>query len=102
MIIGVPREIKDNENRVAAIPAGVQALVSRGHKVLVQKGAGACSGISYVRYVRQLADKGWVQAARENPEIARELNIVRGHVTSQPVAFAHHLRYVPWTKVAPS
>jgi hypothetical protein len=25
---------------------------------------------------------------------------VRGHVTSQPVAFAHHLRYVPWTKVA--
>ncbi len=99
MIIGVPREIKDNENRVAAIPAGVQALVSRGHKVLVQKWAGFSSGISYVR---QLADKGWVQAARENPEIARGLNIVRGHVTSQPVAFAHHLRYVPWTKVAPS
>ena len=51
-------------------------------------------------YVQELADKGWVQAARENPEIARGLNIVRGHVTSQPVAFAHHLRYVPWTKVA--
>lgn len=51
-------------------------------------------------YVQQLADKGWVQAARENPEIARGLNIVRGHVTSQPVAFAHRLRYVPWTKVA--
>jgi alanine dehydrogenase len=46
MIVGVPKEIKDNENRVAAIPAGVQALVSRGHKVLVQKGAGAGSGIS--------------------------------------------------------
>lgn len=44
MIVGTPKEIKDNENRVAAIPAGVQALVSRGHKVLVQKGAG--SGIS--------------------------------------------------------
>src|SRR3972149_2054224 len=46
MIIGVPKEIKDNENRVAAIPAGVQALVARGHKVLVQRGAGAGSGIS--------------------------------------------------------
>ncbi|HSC71935.1 MAG TPA: alanine dehydrogenase, partial [Candidatus Methylomirabilis sp.] len=46
MIVGVPKEIKDNENRVAAIPAGVQALVARGHKVLVQKGAGAGSGIS--------------------------------------------------------
>src|SRR5574341_1717753 len=46
MIVGVPKEIKDNANRVAAIPAGVQALVTRGHKVLVQKGAGAGSGIS--------------------------------------------------------
>jgi len=45
MIIGVPKEIKDNENRVAAIPATVQALVSRGHTVLVQKGAGDGSGI---------------------------------------------------------
>jgi alanine dehydrogenase len=45
MVVGVPKEIKDNENRVAAIPAGVQALVSRGHKVLVQKGAGGGSGI---------------------------------------------------------
>src|SRR5512136_1460817 len=45
MIIGVPREIKDNENRVAAIPATVQALASRGHSVLVQKGAGVGSGI---------------------------------------------------------
>ena len=45
MIIGVPKEIKDNENRVAAIPATVQALASRGHTVLVQKGAGVGSGI---------------------------------------------------------
>jgi alanine dehydrogenase len=45
MIIGVPKEIKDNENRVAAIPATVQALAARGHAVLVQKGAGAGSAI---------------------------------------------------------
>jgi alanine dehydrogenase len=50
MIIGVPKEIKDNENRVAAIPATVQALTSCGHTVLVQKGAGAGSGISDQSY----------------------------------------------------
>ena len=50
MIIGVPKEIKDNENRVAAIPATVQALASRGHTVLVQKGAGVGSGISDQSY----------------------------------------------------
>ncbi|OAH50015.1 alanine dehydrogenase [Microbacterium oleivorans] len=43
MRIGVPTEIKNNENRVAITPAGVDALVSRGHEVLVQSGAGAGS-----------------------------------------------------------
>lgn len=51
-------------------------------------------------YAQQLADKGWVQAARENSDIAKGLNVVRGHVTNQPVALAHHLPYVPWTKAA--
>ncbi|MDK2972579.1 MAG: alanine dehydrogenase [Candidatus Sumerlaeota bacterium] len=40
MIIGVPKEIKNNENRVAAVPAGVRDLVASGHQVLVQAGAG--------------------------------------------------------------
>ncbi|MFD1427831.1 alanine dehydrogenase [Kroppenstedtia sanguinis] len=44
MIIGVPKEIKDNENRVAISPAGVDALVGAGHQVLIQKGAGNGSG----------------------------------------------------------
>ncbi|QKG84258.1 alanine dehydrogenase [Kroppenstedtia pulmonis] len=44
MIIGVPKEIKDNENRVAISPAGVDALVGAGHEVLVEKGAGEGSG----------------------------------------------------------
>jgi len=47
----------------------------------------------------QFADKGWLTAARKNAEIARGLNVVHGHVTNQPVALAHRLRYVPWTKV---
>src|SRR3970040_2803000 len=45
MIIGVPKEIKEEENRVAITPTGVAAFVSHGHKVLVEKGAGLGSGI---------------------------------------------------------
>ena len=41
MLIGVPKEIKDNEFRVGLIPSSVQELVHHGHKVLVQAGAGA-------------------------------------------------------------
>ena len=44
MIIGVPKEIKDNEARVSVIPAGVKALAEAGHKVLVETNAGAQSG----------------------------------------------------------
>ena len=45
MTIGVPREIKNNENRVAITPAGVHALVTRGHRVLIERTAGQGSGI---------------------------------------------------------
>lgn len=44
MIIGVPREIKNNENRVALTPAGVEALVNAGHRVLIETEAGSGSG----------------------------------------------------------
>ena len=40
MIIGVPKEIKTREYRVGMTPAGVGSLTKRGHKVLVEKGAG--------------------------------------------------------------
>jgi alanine dehydrogenase len=43
--IGVPKEIKEDENRVAITPAGVSAFVAHGHKVVVEKGAGIGSGI---------------------------------------------------------
>ncbi len=46
MIVGVPQEIKANENRIALVPAGAQALVDRGHAVLVQKGGGLGSGFA--------------------------------------------------------
>src|SRR2546423_10890923 len=46
MIVGVPREIKTAENRVALVPAGVEALVADRHTVLVEHGAGIGSGVA--------------------------------------------------------
>jgi len=45
MIIGVPKEIKTEENRVAVTPTGVAGFVARNHKVLIQTGAGLGSGL---------------------------------------------------------
>src|SRR5690606_22765371 len=56
MIIGVPKEIKPNENRVALVPAGVEALVHAGHKVLVEAGAGLGSGFADDAYERAGAE----------------------------------------------
>jgi alanine dehydrogenase len=50
MIIGVPKEIKNGEKRVAVTPQGVDALVSHHHRVLVEKGAGNGSGFSDKEY----------------------------------------------------
>src|SRR5688572_23987084 len=52
MRIGVPTEIKNNENRVAMTPAGVVQLVKSGHEVFIQKGAGHGSGFTDNHYVR--------------------------------------------------
>src|SRR5690554_826687 len=46
MIIGVPQEIKNNENRVALTPSGTNELVKKGHKVYIQSAAGQGSGFS--------------------------------------------------------
>ena len=51
MIVGVPKEIKNNEYRVSLVPAGVRALVERGHKVVVEKSAGEGSGIPDEEYL---------------------------------------------------
>ncbi|MBI4563129.1 MAG: alanine dehydrogenase [Planctomycetes bacterium] len=52
MKIGIPREIKADEYRVAIVPAGVDALVRAGHAVLIEKGAGDGSGIEDAAYER--------------------------------------------------
>ena len=56
MIIGVPKEIKEDEYRVAMLPVGVEELTHRGHQVYVQAGAGLGSG---------LADHAYLQAGAE-------------------------------------
>jgi alanine dehydrogenase len=56
MIIGLPKEIKNNENRVALTPSGVHTLTSRGHKVLVENNAGLNSGFTNQNYINAGAE----------------------------------------------
>ena len=56
MVIGVPREIKRDEYRVAMLPVGVEELVRAGHRVLVEAGAGLGSGLADHEYLRQGAE----------------------------------------------
>ena len=69
MLIGVPTEIKTNENRVALTAAGALELVEHGHEVVVQRGAGLGSGITDEEYeqagARMLDTIGEVYAAAE-------------------------------------
>ncbi|MEI9866287.1 MAG: hypothetical protein WDN00_17370 [Limisphaerales bacterium] len=51
MIIGVPKEIKEQEYRVALLPSGAYQLIKRGHQVLVERGAGIGAGYPDTEYV---------------------------------------------------
>ena len=51
MIIGVPREIKVDENRVGLVPAGVEALVSSGHRVIVESNCAVGIGLGNEQYI---------------------------------------------------
>jgi alanine dehydrogenase len=51
MIVGVPKEIKNNEYRVAIVPSGVRTLVEHGHSVIVQQSAGEGAGVSDAEYL---------------------------------------------------
>lgn len=86
MVIGVPKEIKNNENRVGMTPAGVAELVKHGHTVYVQQTAGANSGFADEDYVnagaRMLPTIEEVYAAAEmivkvKEPIAPEYKLIR-------------------------
>jgi len=65
MRIGVPKEIKNNENRVAMTPAGVVTLTKAGHEVFIETGAGSGSGFIDGDYAQagakivQTAEEAW-------------------------------------------
>ena len=68
MIIGVPKEVKNRENRVSAVPGGVKLFTDAGHKVLIEKGAGLGAGITDEAYMQagativDTADEVWSAA----------------------------------------
>lgn len=86
VIIGVPTEVKNNEYRVAATPAGVSELVHAGHEVLVQSGAGLGSAFSDEEYTSagaalvDSAQEVWERAAmiiKVKEPIAQEYPLMR-------------------------
>ncbi len=56
MVIGVPKEIKEQENRVALLPSAAYQLIKRGHRVVVETGAGVGSGYSDAEYAKAGAE----------------------------------------------
>ncbi len=68
MKVGIPKEIKTNENRISLVPAGAEALASAGHTVIVEAGAGLGSGFSDAQYqaagaqIAKDADAVWAAA----------------------------------------
>lgn len=71
MIIGIPKEIKNNENRVAVTPSGVHGLVKNGHSVLVQNNAGSGSSIHNEDYI-----KAGASVIDKSSEIYKESDII--------------------------
>ena len=107
MKVGIPKEIKNNENRVGMTPAGVAELARRGHEVSVHYCVanipGAVPNISTLaltnatlRYAIALADKGWQQACKDDSALAKGLNIIEGKVAYKAVADVFGLEYHPY------
>lgn len=90
MKIGVPTEVKNNENRVALTPAGADRLAHEGHRVFVQAGAGVGSGISDEDYriagaeIVETAAEAWGDAdlvIKVKEPIAQEYGFLRDDLT---------------------
>ena len=94
MIIGVPKEIKTEEKRVAITPAGVSALTAHGHQVLIEKGAGVGSKITDEDYssngatVLATAAEVWKRAAMVL-KVKEPLSAEYGYLRSDLVLFTY-------------
>jgi alanine dehydrogenase len=71
MVIGVPKEIKPEENRIAIVPGGVETLVHKRHKVLIEKGAGLGSGFSNDEFI-----KAGAQILKNHEEVFTKSDLV--------------------------
>ena len=88
MIVGLPKEIKDNEYRVGLTPAGVRALKDAGHEIVVETNAGGGSGFEDTLYQRagativESADEVWAKADMGPIEISlwRSINPAIPHI----------------------
>lgn len=105
MIIGVPKEIKNNENRVALTPAGAQELIKRGHTVYVQSTAGVGSGFEDAQY--EEAGAKMLSTIEETYEIAEMIMKVKEPIEAEyklikenqlVFTYFHFASYEPLTK----
>jgi len=81
MIIGIPKEIKNNENRVAITPPGVKAFCQAGHQIIIQKSAGLGSGIEDKEYNE--AGAAIIETAKEVFEKAEMIMKVKEPLISE-------------------
>jgi len=84
VIIGIPREIKDNEYRVSLTPGGAEALVRSGHRVLIERGAGIASGFGDDDYAR-----GGAEIVDTATEVWTRAEMILKVKEPQPVEYGH-------------
>ena len=100
MLIGVPKEVKNHEYRVGQVPGGVRNLVARGHRVLVQRGAGEGSGLPDALYAEagatlvDTAEEAWSAdlIIKVKEPVASEYPLIRPR---QTIYTYFHLAAVP-------
>ena len=100
MLIGIPKEIKNNENRVALTPAGVLSLVGRGHRVLIETNAGLGSGFTDADYQKPgaeiVATAGEVWAAELVVKVKEPLASEYGYLRDDLLLFTYlHMAAAP-------
>ncbi|QDV46331.1 Alanine dehydrogenase [Stieleria neptunia] len=83
MIIGVPKEVKSDEYRVALLPVGVEELVARGHRVIVESSAGVGSGLPDEDYLRAGAE-----LAASGADVFEQADLIVKVKEPQPEEFA--------------
>ncbi|HEY9306865.1 MAG TPA: alanine dehydrogenase, partial [Microbacterium sp.] len=98
MRVSIPAEIKNNENRVAMAPAGVDQLVRSGHEVFVQSGAGAGSGFSDEQY--RLSGAYVLESAAEVWDRAELLVKVKEPIAAEYAYLRHDLTLFTYLHLA--